>query len=266
MKTCVFYIDESGTPLPYSVPLKDGQTPLFTLASIAFSVESWRERDRDYLRLKHYYFPDKMSRIGKRDEEIEIKGCEMTAPRNARNKRNRAFLRGVLKYIRKFDGKGFGVTFLKNHHSPVSSCSLYTQGLQILVERFNAFLEEHPEFTNGIIILDSRLSKIIGDRHDLEVARSHMSFIFGHDQGKTFDKIMEPPLFGDSRLSVGIQICDIFASLLFSNHYNYYIRNITGALNYSHMETFWPDISGIEFKSTNIATTFQMFGYRVIRI
>jgi Protein of unknown function (DUF3800) len=266
MPTIAFYIDESGTPDSHTVPIVQGQTPIFTLSGIGFPLANWRERDRDYLRLKRYYFPDKMNKPYKRDEEIEIKGNELTSPRNARKSRNIAFIKGVLRYITKFGGTGFGVTFVKNNVNPASSRSLYTHGLQILVERFNLFLEEHPDFNHGIIILDSRLAKIIGDRHDLEVARSHMSFIFGHAEGRTCEKIMEPPLFGDSRLSVGIQICDIFSSLLFTNHYHYYTRKLSGAPDYSHNIRFWPDLKKIEFKSTQPHIHYNKYGYRVVRL
>lgn len=265
MKTCIFYIDEAGNSYSHNIPIIDGQTAIFTLASIAFSLDSWRDRDREYLRLKRYYFPDKMGHPTKRDEEIEIKGNEMTSPRNSRKKRNKAFLKGVLKYIRKYEGTTFGVTFLKNHSNPVPSRSIYTLGLQVLVERFQKFLEEHSEFSHGVIILDSRMSQIIGNRYDLEVARSHMSFIFGHQEGRTFDKIMESPLFVDSRLSVGIQVCDIFASLLFTNHYRYHAGNIKGAPNYTHTQDFWSNIKSLEFKNiSEVKDVFSIYGYRVI--
>jgi hypothetical protein len=40
MKSCVFYIDESGSPDSYVIPLIEGQTPVFTLASLAFSLDT----------------------------------------------------------------------------------------------------------------------------------------------------------------------------------------------------------------------------------
>lgn len=121
-------------------------------------------------------------------------------------------------------------------------------------------------FQTALIILDSRLAQRIGDRHDLDVARSHMSFIFGHTAGRTFETIMEPPLFGDSRLSAGIQVCDIFSSLLFTNHYYYYARNVQGAPNYSHVLPFWTELDDIQFKCQNTASGYPCYGYRAVRL
>ena len=44
---------------------------------------------------------------------------------------------------------GSDCTFLKNPDHPASSRSVYTQALQILVERFSLFVAEHPVYQHG---------------------------------------------------------------------------------------------------------------------
>jgi hypothetical protein len=262
MTTCVIYVDEAGNPHSHSEPLKVGETPLLTLAAVAFPLREWRARDRAYLQLKRRFFPDIMGKPGRRDEETEIKGKDLTSPHQKTSSRRQAFNHRVLSFIAQYGGQGFGVSFLKSSTSPASSRSLYTQALQILVERFSPFVAEHGTYEHAIMICDSRMKGFGGD--DIQVARSHMSYIFGHETGRTFLNIVEAPLFADSRLTVGLQVADIFASNLYANHYQYYLRRIPGALDYSHVQRYWPTLDSLQYKSRNLIDGYQVFGYRIV--
>jgi len=264
VSTCVIYIDEAGSPYGHHIPLKNGETPIFTLAALAFPLWEWRARDRAYLALKRHFFPDLLNKSKKRDEEYEIKGRDLASPHNKDSTRRHEFNRRVFSFISRHSGVGFGVSFLKNHQSPAPHTSIYTQALQILVERFSIFVAEHPVYSDAILICDSRMKGIYGSRQDITVARSHMSYIFGNETGKQFINILEAPLFADSRLTVGLQLVDIFASNLFSNHYHYYLKDVEGAVDYSHMRRYWPMIDSIQFKSRQAVNGYQVFGYRVI--
>lgn len=264
MPNCVFYIDEAGSFNPHHVPLKNGETPIFTLSAVAFPLEDWRERDRELLALKRQFFPDRMSRTGRRDEHIEIKGKELTALRNAGSPRYREFLKRSLNMISEKNGCCFGISFLKNHISPMSPDSLYNHALQILVERFNMYIDEHEYYKGGILICDSRSSGLHG-KDNINIVKSHMSYIFGHETGRTLLNILESPLFADSRLCAGLQFADITASVLFTNNYQYHLNRdatdiIPGAIQYPHVPQYWPILKAVEFKSKNGKT----FGFRVI--
>ena len=91
-----------------------------------------------------------------------------------------------------------------------------------------------------------------------------MSYVFGNETGRRFINILEAPLFADSRLTVGLQIVDIFASNLFSSHYHYYLRGISGGVDYSHMQVYWPLIDRLQFRSRQLVDGYQVFGYRVV--
>lgn len=153
----------------------------------------------------------------------------------------------------------FSIIFVKNVVKPTPKMSLYTMALQYLCERFQSFLEESPEQTNSILILDSRMSNI-----DIEVAKSHMSFIFGHDTGKTCDKILEAPMFANSMLTVGLQIVDIIGSCIYSNFYQRHRMFFQGALDYSHMILYWPSLDILQFKSKALYDGHTRYGFRVI--
>lgn len=265
MSTCVIYIDEAGSPEGHHVPIKSGETPLFTLAALAFPLNEWRERDRAYLALKRRFFPDYLGKPGKRDEEYEIKGNELTAPRSVKSPRKQEFNRQALKLITRYHGTGFGVTFLKNSVNPTSSMSIYTQALQILVERFSTFVSESAIFENAILICDSRMKGVSEKGLDITVARSHMSYVFGNETGRQFTNILEAPLFADSRLTVGLQLADIFASNLFTTQYCYNrMEEILGGENYSHMAKIWPLIRNIQFQSQQLISGHTLFGLKTI--
>ena len=261
MSTCVIYVDEAGSPDSHQIPIKNGTTPIFTLAATVFPFDQWRERDRQFLRKKRHFFPDVL-KDKVRDEYVEIKGNELVAPRNRGSSRRHAFNREMLNFIRDQGGTCFGVTFLKDPEKPTSKTSLYTKALQILVERISLFIAEHPVFDNGFLILDSRMTGI--NNQDGKVAKSHMSYIFGHETGRTFTNVLEAPMFADSRITSGLQIVDIFAANLFANHYATHIEGIDGALDYSHMLEYWPQLGGLQFKSRQEVDGYTMFGYRVV--
>jgi hypothetical protein len=262
MSVCVVYIDESGNPDPHRIPVGNGETPIFTLSALALPIWEWRGIDREYLALKRRFFPDRLGRPTRRDEETEIKGNDLVSPRNAGSTRRHAFLREVISFIHRHSGRGFGVSFLKNSGNPAPPVSLYTSAFQILVERISIFVTEHPAYSHALLICDSRMK---GWRnHDIAVARSHMSYIFGHETGRTYINISEAPLFADSRITTGIQLCDIFSSILFANHYHYHLRNTPGAIDYGHMRPYWDRLDQLQFKSRQEIGGFQMYGFRVV--
>jgi len=264
MSTCVIYIDEAGSPYGHHSPVQNGETPIFTLAALALPLWEWRARDRAYLTLKRQFFPDLMGRPDKRDEEFEVKGREIASPHNKESARRHEFNRRVLSFVSSNSGVDFGVSILKNSPNPASHQSIYTQALQILVERFSLFVAEHPVYSNAILSCDSRMKGLYGSGQDITVARSHMSYVFGNETGRRFINILEAPLFADSRLTVGLQIVDIFASNLFSSHYHYYLRGISGGVDYSHMQVYWPLIDRLQFRSRQLVDGYQVFGYRVV--
>ncbi len=128
MTTAVIYVDEAGNPARHHEPLRSGETPLFVLAAVALPLNDWRHRDREYLRLKRHFFPDKMGRLGRRDEEVEVKGRDLTGPHQRTSTRRQAFNRRAIDFIDRCGGRTFAATFLKSAVDPISATSLYTQG------------------------------------------------------------------------------------------------------------------------------------------
>jgi hypothetical protein len=262
----IFYVDESGSPHQHNEPLQNGQTPIFVLASLAFQAEKWRHLDREYLSLKSKFFPDELK--NKRAEQHEIKGTSLISPHNKTSRRRHAFANLVFKLCIDHHARGFAVIFRKNSTQPVSPTSMYTMALQYLVERFHCFLDETTrgytigikrQHAQGIIVADSRLNNL-----DLNVAISHLSFIFGHPIGQKCTSVVEAPTFTFSQLSVGVQLTDIFASYVYARAYLRHCSKIEGAHDYSHLAYFNRFHDKIEFWSDQSYDDWRVRGCRYI--
>jgi hypothetical protein len=164
--------------------------------------------------------------------------------------------------------RGFAIIFRKNDTNPTSSISMYTMALQYLVERFSCFLEETTQgltsgfaaqHAQGIVIADTRLNNL-----DLNVAVSHLSFIFGNPIGQRCLRVIEAPTFTFSQLSVGLQLTDIFAACIYSRAYQRYCRGVLGGCDYSHMAYFGSYADKLEFRSRKTYDGYIVRGYRYI--
>jgi len=259
MSTCVFYIDEAGSKDRFSIPLKSGETAIFCLFALAMPLADWRDFDRDYLRLKWRFFEKEINESNRRAELWEVKGNELCSPRNRYSDRRHAFLREVFNLCERYRAVAFGVTFLKDHANPMQPEAQYSMGLQFLAERFNIYLKESDAYDYGILIADERMKAL-----DHKVATSYLSYIFGHETGRSLTCLTEAPLFADSRLTAGLQMADNIAAVIFANHYDYYCRNIAGAPDYSHIPpSYWPRLTALQFKSKHRYESFYQYGYKV---
>ncbi len=261
MSTCVLYIDEAGNPDKHQVPLLNGQTPLFVLGGIALPLGDWRDIDRDYLNLKRQYFASEMEGTKQeRPEHWEAKGSDLTQPRNRTSARRHAFLHETLDLTQRFDAKLFAIVFLKNPATPAPPISLYTTAVQQLAQRFATYVAEHPAFENGIMIMDSRCKGPKG--HDFRVGASYLSYVFGHETGRSLTSLVEAPLFADSRLTAGLQIADNIASLVYGTQYHYHLHGIPGGYDYSHLQRYWPHLAALQFRSKNRYEGYTVYGLR----
>jgi hypothetical protein len=265
----IFYVDESGSSNSHKEPLEDGQTPIFVLAALAVRTSCWRTLDRSYQGLKKKFFSAEVARRpNRRVEAYEVKGNDLIRPGNRTSRRRHVFMAQALELCRANEARGFAVIFRKNSANPVAKHSQYNMGLQYMVERFDHFLEETSEgltapFTAedsyGIIIADSRMKNL-----DMNVATSHLSFIFGHTLGSQCRRVVEAPTFTSSELSVGVQLTDIFASALYAQYYRRHCAGIGNASDYSHMKFVDDHLEALQWRSSKAYDGYFMRGYRFL--
>jgi hypothetical protein len=251
-----FYIDESGNPDLHHVPLLEGETPLFVLTSICVHETNWRTLGHDFVLLKQRFFKNE---IGSNVPlTIEFKGSDLSRPGNRNNRRNHAYIDSILKLCDGYNIPFFSIIIRKDYINPADKKSIYTMSLQYLVERFQAFLDENDD--NGIMIIDSRVHSI-----DLQVAQSHLSYIFGNVNGRQCNRIIEAPMFTDSRLTAGLQVVDVVGSCIYTNYYYRTCRFIQGALDYTYMRKYRLYLDNREFHSNFRHNGYFKRGFRFIQ-
>ncbi len=259
MGTCIFYIDESGTKGSHVNPVHPSKTPIFTLTGLAIPLDYWRALDRQYLILKTKFFKTEMQKSPLRREHWEVKGQQLCRAANKNNRRNEKYINALFKLISLYEGKLFACTTIKNLSKPINPTSLYTKSLQVLLERFNYFIEENKSLDSGIMIADRS-----SNAFDKQVAKSHMSYVFGHGTGKELTNMVEAPLFADSELSAGLQIVDNISSLVYSTVYDEKVRGLKGAFSYSHVSKYRTALMNLEFISKNKYDGHRKYGFRVV--
>jgi len=148
----------------------------------------------------------------------------------------------------------------------VNAMSMYTQGLQVLAERFHYHCVQAGE--RGVIVVDRRTRNL-----DFQVAASHLSYIFGNPVGRAYTTLVEAPMFVDSVLSAGIQLADLVGSCIYGCYYHRRCATLPGvfvgnqlvtqdqfdanpagpwtsrtpAHDYSHCHQFWPKLTALQF-------------------
>ena len=168
-----FYVDEGGDPHPHREPLLQGGTPLFCLSAVAVHASRWRDLDRALFQLKRAYFSREMQGFTARNpdmrpEHYEVKGRQLVKPSHAGSRRNRVFTFKILDLAQQLDVRLFAAVWRKNPANPVDAMSMYTQGLQVLAERFHHHCAQAGEL--GVIVADGRTRNL-----DFQVAASHLS-------------------------------------------------------------------------------------------
>lgn len=262
----IFYVDESGSPHAHREPLQHGDTPLFVLASLALQASRWRALDRAYRGWKARFFAKEIG--ARRPEQFEVKGTELIGPHNRSSRRRHSFARRVFRLCLENQVRGFAVVLRKDAANPTSATSMYTMALQYLTERFQCFLDETAsgastglaaEDAQAVVIADSRMNNL-----DLNVAVSHLSYIFGNPVGQTCTRIIEAPTFTFSQLSVGLQLTDIFASYVYARAYQRHCAALAGAVSYAHLDYFAEYGDRLEFRSAERYNGYQIRGLRFI--
>ena len=200
------FIDESGHPHP-----PDRSTRPVLLA-VCIDERDARSVNTALYRLKKDI-------LNREPEEFEAKANQLITRATFRNRTDkREFVESFFDRCRELPFTIFAVVMDKPQTVPVSSHTFLPMQFRFLLYRVQELLRERTEHAN--ILFD-------GDG----IALGHLSqrfnnFLYRSRTGQSLTNITDTPFFVDSRITPGIQIADMFASVVRQYHENGLTRGV----------------------------------------
>ncbi|MBC7076903.1 MAG: DUF3800 domain-containing protein [Synergistales bacterium] len=194
------FVDESGHPHP-----KD-PSPYSVLLAMCFEEHRSRDITRQLYALKKQL-------LGR--PEVEIKAHQLLNERTFRRiPEKRELVESVVDLVEQMDGLTmFAIIMERPQQVPVSEPGILPRPHQFLLERVNAYLERRDLDQMGIVIYDSR-----DQATDRALSTSFRNFLFRSRRGMSLTRIVETPLFVNSDIAPGIELADLFASVVRQYH------------------------------------------------
>lgn len=194
------FIDESGYPRP------NDSTNRPVLIAVCL-------KETDIKSITHDIYKLKMDIYG---NEAEIKSTDLirrqTITKNRTN--NKKFVDGLIDIAVGYDISVFAVIMEKPDFEPYVEEGFLPKQYYYLLKRIELFCSKY-NLLKAIVIFDET-----NEANDKRIATAFNNFLFKSALGKTFEKILELPLFVSSSITPGIQIADIMAGIIRHYHEN----------------------------------------------
>lgn len=188
------FIDESGYPRPTD------DNEYSTLMAVCIDEGDIREINNDIYKLKNQIF-------GKQDE---IKSTNLikwqTIAKNRTN--NKTYADQFVDIVTKHDISTFCIIMKRPQAEPEGQEGILPKQYHLLMKKVEYYCERR-DVQKAIFVFDET-----NEGDDLKTANSFNAFLFKSRLGKSFKKILETPLFVSSKVTVAIQIADIFAGIV----------------------------------------------------
>lgn len=208
------FIDESGVPHPND----DTRRPVLVALCMKEPV---------HRKLSGALFRYKRDLIGQ-EEPFDIKGTSYLRPRVFQNQPNkREFVEQLFELISMTELYIFAIIMERPSKPPFLEPGTLPFQHRRLLERINSCVTERcSEEDMAILIFDGQGMASIPTGSPIALAVS--SYLFRHRAGQALSRILDTPLFVDSRLTPGIQLADIMASCIRQYHENDLARRPPG--------------------------------------
>jgi len=202
------FIDESGClgALPLS---SSNIQPVFTICGLIVDVEKLKRITNDFIYLKKRYSP----KLAEQNKHIldnllwELKGSELrkVIRKKGRNAKRHAtwILDKCLELLFQYEVKLVGKVWVKKPNEVFNGRSIYTLSLQKIVKDFDSFLQSKQD--RGLAILDDR------SPHQ-NVYTTHSIFTQMHAYKPKYSRLIETPVFANSKNHAMLQLADIIVS------------------------------------------------------
>lgn len=186
--------------------------------------------------------------------EFEIKGRMLLNKRALTSPKKVEFVEEVLSLCKHYQLLGFAVG-MRQFEEPMlagfsSEDSRIFKVYHYLLERVEAMMQESCPHDMAMVLLDS------GDEEtNKRRATAFGNFLYGHEAGKSMQKIVETPFFVTSMLTPGIQIADLFA---------YALAQQNLGRKEAKLREIYDRIREMEWRSNRVDAEFPLRGFRFI--
>ncbi|MBM3117988.1 MAG: DUF3800 domain-containing protein [Chloroflexi bacterium] len=195
------FVDESEWPKPSA---SGGYT---VWAAAALHPELSKTFSREVFNLERKFW-----RISE-PHEFEIKGRMLLNKRALTSPKKLEFVDEILSLCKRYQLSAFAIGMRQFEEQMLEGFSREESRIfrvyHYLLERVEAMMQESYPDDMAIVLLDSS-DKETNKRRALAFG----NFLYGHEVGKSVQKIVETPFFVSSSLTPGIQIADLFAYAL----------------------------------------------------
>ena len=236
------FIDESEWPKP-SAP--SGYT---VWAAVALQPQLSKSFSREIFNLERKFW-----RINE-PHEFEIKGRMLLSSRALTSPKKVEFVEEVVSLCKHYQLLTFAVGMQQLEEPMLAGFSSEESRIfrvyHYLLERVEAMMQESYLDDMAMVLLDSA-DKETNKRRAIAFG----NFLYGHEAGKSIQKIVETPFFVSSSLTPGIQIADLFA---------YAVAQQNLGRKEAKLKKIGDRIREMEWRSSRTDVEFPLRGFRFI--
>ncbi len=236
------FVDESEWPKPAT---SGGHT---VWAAVALQPQLSKAFSREIFNLKRKFW-----RVSE-PHEFEIKGRMLLNRRALTSPKKVEFVEEVLSLCKRYQLLAFAVGMRQLEEPMLTGFSPEESRIfrvyHYLLERVEAMMEEGYLDDMAIVLLDSG-----GIKTDKRRAIAFGNFLYGHEAGKSMQKIVETPFFVTSTLTPGIQIADLFA---------YALAQQNLGRKEAKLREIYDRIRELEWRSNRLDIEYPLRGFRFV--
>ncbi|MGD9496409.1 MAG: DUF3800 domain-containing protein [Armatimonadota bacterium] len=195
----LFFVDESGHPHP------NDNTHRPVLGAVGIGIGDIRQLIQRTHALKRDVLEDE-----ELAHECKYKANAILNQRTfERERRKWEYVEGLFELAVNFPVESCFVVMQKPSVPVLTREGRLATHLRCLLRHINAYMESERPDKKALIVFDGQ-----DPGSDLVRATSIANFLFRHEAGRTWQRLVETPLFVDSRTQPGIQIADLFVSCM----------------------------------------------------
>lgn len=236
------FVDESEWPKP-STP--GGYT---VWAAVALQPQLSKSFSREIFNLERKFW-----RINE-PHEFEIKGRMLLNKRALTSPKKIEFVEEVLSICKRYELLAFVIAMRQVGEPMLKGFSQEESRIfkvyHYLLERVEAMMGENYPEDMAIVLLDSSDKET-----DKRRAITFGNFLYGHEEGKSMQRIVDTPFFVSSTLTPGIQIADLFA---------YAMAQQNLGRKEAKLKEFYERIRELEWRSIRVDIDYPLRGFRFI--